>query len=69
MDVVQVGLAVQIRIAALHARGRLLDLARRQLLQVGDAGLEPLHALLLATIAAGHLLLVDVVVIVACVGR
>lgn len=68
--IVQVGLAVQILIAVLHSRRRLLHLARRQLLQVSDARLEPLHALLLATVRARYLLLMNIVIItVICIVR
>ena len=52
----------------MHARGSLLDFAGGQLLEVGDAGLEPFHALLLASVGSRNLLLVHVVIVVSVIG-
>lgn len=65
---IQVTLAVQVRVAVLHAGGCLLDFARCELLQICNARFEPFHALFLASVGSRDLLLVDVV-IVASVAR
>ena len=71
MRLVQVALAVQVGVAVLHAGGRLLDLASCQLLEICNARLEPLDALLLSSVCSGNLLLVNIVIVasVTCAMR
>ena len=66
---VQIRLAVKIGVAVLHAGRRLLYLAGGELLQVCNTRFEPLYALLLATVSARYLLLMNVVIVavVSCV--
>ena len=66
---VQIRLAVKVRVAVLHARGGRLHLAGGQFLQVCNTRFEPLYALLLATVSARYLLLMNIVIVavVSCV--
>ena len=66
---VQIRLAVKVRVAVLHAGGGLLHLAGGQFLQVCNTRFEPLYALLLATVSARYLLLMNIVIVavVSCV--